>query len=59
MNPPLEVFIKAAITKKNTFVFEGFSPMHYAKKNELNFQLPRRASDGKMYFLVLVIKFPY
>ena len=34
-------------------------PMHYAKKEELIFSLPRQGSDGKMYFLVLVTKCAY
>ena len=33
--------------------------LHYKKKNEPNFLLPRGASDGKMYFLVLVTKLAY
>ena len=32
---------------------------HYAKKDELNFELTKGASDGKMYFLVLVTKLAY
>ena len=36
-----------------------FEPVHYAKKDELNFKLLRGASDGKIYFLVLVTKLAY
>ena len=41
------------------FIIPLSTPMHYAKKYEHNFLLPRRASDGKMYFLVLLTKFAY
>ena len=37
----------------------GLFSHRVAKKDELNFQLPRRASDWKKYFLVLVTKFAY
>ena len=33
--------------------------MHYAKKDELIFELPRQAADGNMYLLVLGTKFAY